>query len=251
MATSGSAVGRLRAGERVIASWCSLASTSVAELMALAGFDAVILDLEHGEFGTAALPDLLRAVTVGGASALVRVRVPAELGPALDAGADGVLAPDVRSAAAAAAIVAACRYAPEGERGAAPMVRDAAYGLRPFAAHRAARAPLVGVQVAGPPGVAAIDEILAVAGVDLVFFGTFDLAQHLGVPGDVAHPRVVAEVRALTARAAGAGVATGVWAPDAATAATWLEAGVTLVSVGSATSLLAGAAAALRGALPA
>ncbi len=240
-----SAVARLRDGGAVLATWLSLRDPSLAELLGRAGFEVVLLDLEHGEFGPAALPDLVRATVVGGAEPVVRVRLADEIGPALDAGAAGVLVPDVRSATEAAAAVAAVRYAPEGVRGAAPMVRDAAYGATAFPSHRTARRPLVGVQVEGPAGLAALDDVLAVDGLDVVFVGTFDLAQHLGLAGDVGHPDVLAAVRDVVARADAAGVATGVWAPEIGLARTLGAAGVRLVSCSSATSLLFGAARAV------
>jgi 4-hydroxy-2-oxoheptanedioate aldolase len=235
----GGLVAHLRSGGRAIGTWCSLDADSIVELLALAGFDVVLIDLEHGEIGTHALPTLLRAVTAGSATPLVRVREPSQLGPALDAGAPIVMAPDVTSAEAARAVVAACRYAPLGRRGAAPMVRDASYALRPFAEHVARTDPLIGVQVEGPEGIAELDAILAVPGVGLVFIGPFDLAVHLGVPGQVDHPAVVAAVRDIVARADARGIVTGAWAPDVPTARLWFEAGVDLVSVDSATTMLA------------
>lgn len=242
-------VPRLRDGGQVVATWCSIDSPAVVEVIAAAGFPCVLLDLEHGEFDTPALPGLLRAAAVAGATGIVRVRAREQIGPALDAGAAGVLVPDVRSAAAAAQAVQAGRYPPDGERGSAPMVRDARYGHRPFAGHQAASRPLLGVQIEGPAGVAALDDILAVAGLDLVFVGPYDLAQQLGHPGEVSHPEVQAAITDVAARAADQGIATGVWSPDAQTAQVWVEAGIGLVSVGNATVLLADAARSLVAAL--
>jgi 4-hydroxy-2-oxoheptanedioate aldolase len=246
---AGDLVARLRAGGRAVGTWCSLDSDSIVELLALADFDVVLIDLEHGEIGTHALPRLLRAVSAGSATPLVRVRERSQLGPALDAGAAIVMVPDVTSAEEARAIVEACRYAPGGRRGAAPMVRDAHYALRPFAEHVAGADPIIGVQVEGPEGIAALDAILAVPGVGMVFIGPFDLAVHLGVPGQVDHPSVVDAVRDIVARADARGVITGAWAPDVATAQRWFATGVDLVSVDSATTMLARAASTLREAL--
>jgi 4-hydroxy-2-oxoheptanedioate aldolase len=240
---------RVRSGHQVLATWCSLDSPSVAELVAAAGFDAVILDLEHGEFSVSGLAGHLRAVEVAGAGGLVRVRVPEELGPALDAGADGVLVPDVSSAEDARRVVQRCTYAPLGVRGAAPMARDAGYGHRDFSTHHAQAAPLVGVQIEGPSGVDAVGAIVAVEGLDLVFVGPHDLSQRLGVPGQVTHPSVVAAIGDVAESARAHGVATGVWAPDVEAARTWLDVGITLVSVSNATVMLAAAARATVDAL--
>lgn len=238
-------VARLRAGGHVLGTWCSLDADSIAELLALAGFEAVLIDLEHGELAPSALPRMLRAVRAGGSTPVVRVRLRDELGPALDAGAPIVMVPDVVDADEAAEVVRACRYAPHGVRGGAPMVRDAAYALRPFAEHVAASDPLIGVQVEGPAGIAALDDILAVDGLGMVFVGPFDIALRLGVPGEVGHPAVVEAVADIAARAAARGVVTGAWAPDVPIALRWREVGVNLISVDSATTMLARTAAAV------
>ncbi len=235
-------VPRLRAGEQVLATWCSIDSAAAVEAVALAGLEVVLLDLEHGEFTPAALPALLRAVEVPGAAGIVRVAHTGQLGAALDAGAAGVLVPDVRSAGAAEEVVRACTYPPSGHRGAAPMTRDLGYGHRGFAAHVATAAPLVGVQVEGPEGLDALDAVLAVPGIDLVFLGAQDLSVRLGVPGQLDHPELRRVVTEVAGRARAAGVATGVWSPDATVAARWMAAGVGLVSVSNVTTLLAGAA---------
>lgn len=243
MGTDAELIARLQAGGTALGTWCSLDADSIVELLALAGFDAVLVDLEHGEIGTPSLPRLLRAVRSGGATPVVRVRKTDELGPALDAGAPIVMVPDVADAAQARAIVRACRYAPRGTRGGAPMVRDAHYSLRPFAEHVSAADPLIGVQVEGPDGIAALDSILDVEGLGMVFVGPFDIALRLGVPGQVGHPDVAAAVEDIARRAAASGIVTGAWAPDVNIAARWCAAGVNLVSVDSATTMLARTAA--------
>jgi 4-hydroxy-2-oxoheptanedioate aldolase len=242
-------VQRLRSGQQLVGTWSSLDSPAAAEVMAAAGFDVVILDLEHGELGVSDLTGHLRAIEVAGAASLVRVAEPGQIGRALEAGADGVLAPDVTSAEVAARVVAAGRYAPHGTRGSAPMARDAGYGLHPFAEHHAQADPLLGVQIEGPEGLAAVDGVVAVDGLGLVFVGPHDLSQRLGVPGQVTHPAVVDAIGEVAERARAHGVATGVWAPDAEVARTWLEAGISLVTVSNVALVLSGAARTLREAL--
>lgn len=240
---------RLRGGPVVLGTWVNTPSPELVETLGDLGFDCVLLDLEHGEYDSGALPGLLRATRAAGCAGVVRCSHVAahEIGAALDAGADGVLAPGVSSASEAAAVVAAARYPPVGSRGAAPMTRAAGYGTTPFVDYRRGveATVVVGVQVEGPDGIAALDAILATAHLDLVFIGPFDLSQHLGVPGDTGHPDVVAAMSDIVRRAGTAGIATGTWAPTAAAARPWLDAGVGLVTVSSSTSLFTGAATAL------
>jgi 4-hydroxy-2-oxoheptanedioate aldolase len=146
-----------------------------------------------------------------------------------------------------AAVVAAAHYPPIGSRGAAPMTRAAHYGTTPFAEYRdrIEHEVVVGAQIEGPDGLAAVDAILATPHLDLAFIGPFDLSQHLGIPGETSHPAVVEAMTDIVGRAQTRGVATGTWAPTADAARPWIEAGVRLVTVASSTALFTGAATAL------
>jgi 4-hydroxy-2-oxoheptanedioate aldolase len=240
---------RLRDGPVLLGTWVNTPSPEIVETLGDVGFDCVFLDLEHGEYGQDALPNLLRASRAAGCFGLVRVShvAPPEIGAALDAGADGVLAPGVSSAEEASTIVAAAHYPPIGSRGAAPMTRAARYGTTPFTTYRERIEGdvVVGTQIEGPDGLAALDAILGTAHLDLAFIGPFDLSQHLGVPGDTSHPAVLEAMTDIVNRADARGIATGTWAPTAAAARPWIEAGVRLVTVSSSTALFTGAATAL------
>ena len=215
---------RLQNGPTVFGTWVNTPSPELVETLGDVGFDCVFIDLEHGEYGTAALPGLLRAVRAARCFGVVRSsHVSAhEIGAALDAGADAVLAPGVSSADEAAAIVAAAHYPPVGARGAAPMTRAAGYGTTPFQAYRERieAEVVVGAQIEGPDGLAALDAILATEHLDLAFIGPFDLSQHLGVPGETSHPAVVEAMTSIVERAERQSIATGTWAPTAAAGAT-------------------------------
>jgi 4-hydroxy-2-oxoheptanedioate aldolase len=240
---------RMSDGATLFGTWVNTPSPELVETLGDVGFDCVFLDLEHGEYGTDALPGLLRAARAAGCYGVVRtshVSAP-EIGAALDAGADGVLAPGVGSVDEAAAVVSAAHYPPIGARGAAPMTRAARYGTTPFAAYREVTESgvVVGAQIEGPAGLDAVDGILATPHLDLAFIGPFDLSQHLGVPGDTSHPSVVAAMTDIVERATARGIATGTWAPTPAAARPWVDAGVRLVTVASSTALFTEAASAL------
>jgi 4-hydroxy-2-oxoheptanedioate aldolase len=174
----------------------------VVELAALAGFDAVILDQEHGPIGVEALPELVAAAQGAGLACVVRVpecRAKA-IEAALDVGADAVLVPHVASADAARDAVAAARFAPDGRRGANPWVRAARYGaLADFASEANDRCACLAL-VEETDGVAAIEDILAVPGLDAVFVGPVDLSHSLGYAGQPEHPAVVETVSGLRQR---------------------------------------------------
>ena len=240
---------RLAADEPVLGTWVNGRDPAVVETLGAVGFDLVVVDLEHGEVGVHQLPDLLRAAVATGTASLVRVShlEASEIGRALDAGPQGVMVPNVTSADEAEAAVRAAHYPPRGARGAAPTGRAPGYGTTPFASYRerVEDEVLVILQIEGPRGMASIEEILDVAGVDVLFIGPFDLSQHLGVPGETDHPEVVAAMERIAAAAWRRGVVTGTWAAGAGAARRWAAAGVRLVTVSSATAIFAEAATAL------
>jgi 4-hydroxy-2-oxoheptanedioate aldolase len=231
---------RLLAGPPLIGTFSIVAAPELIELVGLAGFDVVVLDMEHGGYEIANLGPHILAARAHGVEPLVRVRwsEPALVGAALDAGAAGVLVPHVRSADDAAAVVDAARFPPEGGRGAHPWVRAADYAAADDWHVRANDDVAVLAMVEGKEGIAAIDEILAVPGLDAVFLGPVDLAASLGLAGRLDHPQVVAAVRSVVERAAAAGMAAACFSPSVDGARRWLDAGARLVTVGVDTQIV-------------
>jgi len=159
-----------------------------------AGFDSLYVDLEHSSLGLEATGQISIAALALGIAALVRVpaNTPDYISRVLDGGALGVIAPGVRSAGEARAVVAAAKYAPLGRRGAAGGLPHLAYANLPAAEANAAinAATMVVVQFESAEAIERADEIAAVDGVDLVMIGTNDLLADLGLPGQFEHPRV-------------------------------------------------------------
>ncbi|MQA93619.1 MAG: aldolase [Streptosporangiales bacterium] len=224
----------MAAGEELLGTFCVIPSTEVVELIALAGLDFVIIDMEHGPFGLESVRDGLVAARARGLWAVVRVPGldPDAIGAALDAGADGVLVPQVTSADAARTVVAAARFAPEGERGAHPWVRASGYGTVPGWFATANREVAVLVMIEGTAGVAAVPEILEVPGLDAIFLGPVDLSHSMGVPGQTDHPRVRAALEDVAAKAAARDTATAVFAAEPERARDWWGLGVGVVACG-------------------
>jgi 4-hydroxy-2-oxoheptanedioate aldolase len=234
----------------LVTTWLKFASPEMAEVLALAGFDGVILDLEHGELGPRDVANLVRAVEVGGARAIVRV---AGLGlgqvlGALDAGAVAVLVPNVGSAARAQRAVEEMSFPPRGSRGASPSSRALAYGLTPFTSDFGSDDAMLGVQIESRAGIEHVDEILDVEGIDYVFLGPFDLAVAFGVPGQPQHPLVANALQEVASVASRRGIPIGVAVGTASGLEAWAGIPLTLVAVSSAVMMLSQAAQeALRG----
>lgn len=225
---------RLAEGGRMLGTFSIIPSADVIELIALGGFDFVIIDMEHGPFGLETVRAGLTAARARGLQVVVRVGTAEAslIGAVLDAGADGVLVPQVCSAVIARAVVEAARFAPDGTRGAHPWVRAAGYGTVPDWFAAANREVAVMVMIEGVDGIKAVPEILDVPGLDAIFLGPVDLSHSMGVPGQTDHPRVREALETVAATASARGTATAVFAPDERRARTWWPLGVQLVACG-------------------
>jgi 4-hydroxy-2-oxoheptanedioate aldolase len=171
---------------------------SMVEMVGYAGYDFIVLDQEQGSVGPELLEHLLRAAECAGITPLVRVpsSAPDVILRALNAGAHGVVVPRVRSAEEAQAVVRATRFHPKGNRSLADS-RPTGYGRLPLPEYvaRANRQLMVVLSIDDREGVAALDSIVTVDGIDLVMEGAVALSQSYGVPGRVEHPEVQAAIR--------------------------------------------------------
>ena len=178
---------RLRAGAVSRGAWLFTPSADVAEILAGFALDALILDLEHTPSSLEAALAQLRAIGAHGPTPLARVDAADSrlIKPLLDAGAQGILAPNVESAEQAAQLVAHCRYPPAGRRGLHYTVsRAAGWGAHAQAyAGQAEANTLVVAMIESARGVAAIPELAQVPGLDMLFFGPLDLSASIGLPG--------------------------------------------------------------------
>lgn len=210
---------RIRAGETTLGAFCNLGSALTAELLGRAGYDWLILDLEHGALTEAELIASLQAVDATPATAVVRVEEGTRLriGRALDAGARALMVPRVESAADAERIVSWVRYPPTGVRGVALPTRGAGYGELGHAGVAGFHEEIcLMLQVESEQALADAARIAAVDGVDVLFVGPSDLSHSLGVGGDIEHARYAEALARVGQAAAEAGKAAGVllWSLD-------------------------------------
>ena len=239
-ASTGGLRRRIEAGEELHCTFIDLGSPLAAEIIATAGFDWLVLDLEHGAGGRDATLATLHAVR-----APVVVRVPSaasdELGWVLDMGAAGVVVPRVEGLAAAAAVVERTRYA--GARGLHGGVRAAGFGRDAGYRERAddERVVMIQIETRG-----ALDEAAAIAalpGVDVLFLGPYDLGHTLGLPPGPESPEMQVIAERVAAAARDAGKAAAIFLGEPALAPRYRELGFTLIASGSAAGLLAASSA--------
>jgi 2-keto-3-deoxy-L-rhamnonate aldolase RhmA len=184
---------RLRQGETTFGAWLTVANPMVAEIMAGAGFDWVLIDTEHGGFSNEGVQTCL--VAFNGSPTVPMVRVAWNdavlIKQVLDMGADGILVPMVSSAAEARAAVSACKYPPQGTRGFGPR-RASDYGRNTDVyVAQANDSVIVIVQIEHINGVADIEGILDTPGIDVACLGPTDLSGSAGVLRQFQHPTVV------------------------------------------------------------
>src|SRR5699024_9442355 len=167
----------LASGATTFGTFVGSASALIAEVCAAAGSDWILLDLEHGAGGEEQVREVVPAAAAYGVPTVVRVETGERIraGRVLDAGAAGVMFPRLEGARGARDALAALRYAPHGSRGVATYNRACRFGLDPSALHRGDENVLGVFQIETLGALAAVDQIAALDGVDVLFVGPRDL----------------------------------------------------------------------------
>lgn len=234
----------LRSGKTLIGLWLGLGETFSAEICAGAGFDWLLIDAEHGPNDLRTILAQLQAIAPYPSQAIVR---PPQgdhvlIKQLLETGIQTLLIPMVESAEQAAGLVRAMRYPPEGIRGVgSALARASRWGrVRDYSA-RANEQMCLLVQVETREGYENLGRILAVEGVDGIFFGSADLAASYGYLGQSTHPEIVAAIETGLQRVVAAGKAGGVLGGDKAVIQRYIDAGARFVAVGVDALLLAAA----------
>jgi 4-hydroxy-2-oxoheptanedioate aldolase len=229
----------------------TMPSPQVMRILAGAGFDVLIIDMEHGPIDLATAHTLILATAGTPAAPMVRIaaNTPWLAKPLLDMGAVGIAVPMVGSRAEAEAAARALRYPPEGERMWGPFHAPFRWDLSMRDYMRAAnRAVLSIVAVEHIDAVNRIDEIVAAEGIDVIVIGPGDLATSMGLLGQIDHPDVQAAIRAAEKVVLKSGVALGGVAFSSEQANRMIDQGYRSIYFGFDWSMLArGAAAVLDG----
>lgn len=232
---AGSLRARILAGETVYGTLASAGSSITAEICARAGFDWLIVDLEHGAGTETELLGQLHAIG-DRATAIVRPQSTERLrvGRALDYGAAGLMIPRLETVEEVREALSYLRYPPDGVRGLALTTRGAGLGEVGHADVKTLNASIVGVfQVESPLAVENAPEIAALDGVDVLFVGPTDLSHSMGVPGQFENEDFVDALRAVTAATEAAGKAAGILLRSAADLPRYQGLGFRFIGIGS------------------
>lgn len=204
---------RIQQGETVNGCWLNLGSSLTAEIVGLAGFDWVLIDLEHGAGSEKDILFQLQALESTPTATIVRVESAdhARISRALDMGADGVMCPKIKTVEDAKAVIKGMYYPPFGNRGVAKMVRATGFGINFDQYYAESKENILGViQIETVESLNHLDEIAALDGVDVLFIGPADLSMELGIFGQFNNPIFLEAVTNIVAAADKAGKATGI-----------------------------------------
>jgi 4-hydroxy-2-oxoheptanedioate aldolase len=229
-----------------LGAWVLTGSADVAEILAWAGLDFVIVDHEHGQGSIETAIAQLRALKGSDCAGLMRV--PSNdaiyIKRALDAGVDGVMVPNVATRAEAEKAVAACRYPPEGMRGAFAGMRAMRYRFDAVYHREIGQRLIVALQIESAAAIDNIAEIAAVPGIDILFIGPRDLSASLGKLNLFGDPMVQAAIARAERAILASGKIMGSTATSGAAAKAMSQRGYRLLVAGSDAVLLGQAAAA-------
>jgi 4-hydroxy-2-oxoheptanedioate aldolase len=232
-------------GEAVVSAWLSVGNTYTAEIAGWAGYDCVLVDLQHGMTDVQTMIGMLQAISSTPATPIVRVpsNDAALIMKCLDAGAYGIICPMINSAAEARAFVEATLYPPLGNRSFGPA-RGLLYGGADYFDNANDTLIRLGM-IETREGLAALDEICAVDGLDGIFVGPNDLGLTLGrgTLGDPTDPEVKAAILRCLASAKAHGRHAGIFCPSSVVAARRAAEGFDFVVPNSEVNLLKSALA--------
>jgi 2-dehydro-3-deoxyglucarate aldolase len=208
---------KLARNELTLGSWISINSPDVAEVVAWAGFDWLIFDMEHAPLDFPSIEHLAQAVSAAPTLPIVRVpwNDPVYVKRALDLGVAGVMIPYVNDKREATLGVSSAKYPPVGVRGAGPR-RASLYGIDwDEYLKKANDFVLVALQIESVEAVENVEDILSVDGIDVLFIGPLDLSFSAGFPGETTHPKVQKLMQTVADAAESAGVKCGIDSPVA------------------------------------
>lgn len=232
---------RLAKGDKLIGCWITLASTTAAEIVAEAGFDWVLIDMEHAPNEIEGVMNQARATLRSDAEPVVRVPVldPTIVKRLLDGGIRSLMFPNIRTVDEARLAVAATRFPPHGIRGIAVTTRGGGYGRLPDYLTTAANDICVILQLESRQALEATAEIGAVEGVDALFIGPNDLAAEAGLIGQTGAPEIQRLMQGGLAQIQATGCAPGTLNFDHAQAMDLFRDGYGFIAVTGDGSLLA------------
>jgi len=194
-----------------IGSWLQIPHSSIAEILGKSGYDWVAVDLEHGSIAIHQLPDLFRALELGGTLPLARLAQvsPKDCQQVLDAGAGGVIVPMVESAKNLTLIRDACRWPPAGKRGVG-FSRANLFGKNFESYSKESQEPFLVAMIESILAVDNLEKILLVKGLDAILIGPYDLSASMGIVTEFDNPKFKEMMKKIRSLCSAANIPCGV-----------------------------------------
>ncbi|MBN1073455.1 hypothetical protein DVV91_03735 [Clostridium botulinum] len=183
---------KLQKNQEIFGTWCVIPSPEVVNILAKAGLDFVIIDMEHGPMDYTLAQQMIVAAEADSCEAIIRVGENSEIAvlKALDIGASGVIIPHIDSVEECKKAMSYTKYPPKGIRGFSPYTRSGDYGDKRKCINDINKNIITGIIIEGENGIKDIDKIIKEDELDIVYVGTYDISSSLGVPGDTKNPNV-------------------------------------------------------------
>ena len=231
----------LQSGEVLIGTFImEFGVPSIATVLANAGCDFIIVDMEHSVFTMETVGRIVRAARGSDLPSIVRVPAIERhfISRALDAGASGLMIPRVESRQNVEDVVEWAKYAPEGDRGVAFGIGHTDYGdfrkLDGVAYTKQANEELLMVgQIETAKSIDNLDEIFSSGGIDAILIGPYDLSTSLGISGQLEHPRMISAIEEIINKAKEYNIVLGCYVNNFESGKRWADAGMQLIACGS------------------
>lgn len=183
---------KLKLGKTVLGTWCEIPSPEFTNVLAKAGLDFVIIDMEHGATNYETAGKMVMAAEVEGCSSIIRVPVNNEstILRALEVNAEGVIVPHIETALERKKVTNAIKFPPAGTRSLNPYVRAGGYRSTPDFTRIQNERTIAAILVENIKGIKNIKGIINDKNLDIVYMGSYDISAALGVPGQTKHPKV-------------------------------------------------------------
>ncbi len=234
---------RIKSDKVILGTFLQIPAAEIAEIVRYSGFEAGIVDAEHGMMGVDASIQIVRGCDAAGLISIYRVPEinHHRIGHALDTGVSAVMVPNITSKKDAELVVSAAKYNPEGTRGVCPFTRSSKYNAvdrDPDYYNRSNRETAIILQIEGIEGLSNLDEILEVPHIDCIFIGPFDLSQSLGIIGKITDDRVLKAIQEILQKAEQKGIAVGNFVVTPEQANRYIEIGVRFIAYGADTMIV-------------
>jgi 4-hydroxy-2-oxoheptanedioate aldolase len=217
----------------VVGPFSKTSDPAFIETMGYAGFDFVIIDLEHGPNSVQSVQNLIRAAQIVNTLPIVRVKenTPSVIKEVLDIGAGGIHVPQIRNVEEAKEVMQLAKFAPAGMRGVDRFVRAGNYSsMDKFQYFAEANEAVIVLALEGTEAIQNVDEIMSVEGIDIIFVGPYDLSQSLGVTGQTDHPLVTEKMVEIIDKCVPKGIAAGTFVETTEDAKKWRDLGMRYIS---------------------